>query len=538
MFKMKKYRYIFVLLCAVLWACSDGELEGDLYPVAVDKGGQDGGGGKGDNSMDAVVKGIKENMVWLYGSSFTMGATSAQQDEALSNEYPAHQATVGKFRLCRYEMTQREWNAIAAWGGYRKIDFSVKGDNLPVTDVTYDMCLDIIDILNRYTGLKFRLPTEEEWECAARRGMYGSDYKYAGGDRLYKLGWYADNSDDMPHPVGEKEPNAAGLYDMSGNVAEWCSSYYTEDYRQGSTVHRDKRVARGGSYDSEARHCRVSTRIPVPAGETAYDLGLRLAIDKLYDLQLDSYYEEFGKEGGVREIKVTTNGELLRCHCYVPWCKVVKSGDKLIISVEENKGVQREAVISVSAGDEEWEGEAEIRIRQKGKPEEIGTLYERDDTKGIIYEISSDGRSGKIVSLTETSAAWNTSLYGYTYANSSSDGEANMQTIRNTGYGISNWPAFEWCYYYYYGSDNKWYLPAKDELVDLFDAVRSYGASKFDRILSANGGDEFSSASDYWTSTEYNSSYAYTVTKSGTVRNSVQKNYNYRVRAICKVTFD
>lgn len=532
MFKMKKYRYIFVLLCAALWACSDGELEGDLYPVAIDKGGQNGSGGKGDNSMEAVVKRIKENMVWLYGDSFTMGATSVQQDEALSNEYPAHQATVGEFRLCRYEMTQREWNAIAAWGGYRKVDFSVKGDNLPVTDVTYDMCLDIIDILNRYTGLKFRLPTEEEWEYAARMGMYGSDYKYAGGDRLYKLGWYDNNSDGMPHPVGEKEPNAKGLYDMSGNVAEWCSSYYTDDYHQGTTVHRDKRVARGGSYDSEARHCRVSTRIPVPAGETAYDLGLRLAIDKLYDLQLDSYYEEFGKEGGVREIKVTTNGEMLRCHCYVPWCKVVKSGDKLIISIEENKGVQREAVISVSAGDEEWEGEAEIRIRQKGKPMEIGALYEGNDTKGIVYEISSDGRSGKIVSLGEYTESWSTSVYS-TGALSTYNGEANMTAIRNTEYWSSVYPAFWLCSVL--GSD--WYLPAQDELVGMFRAIRNFGSSKFDQILSKNGGDEFSSASSYWSSTENNTYYAVVVDRQGNTYIE-QKGSTFRVRAIRKVTFD
>lgn len=534
MFKMKKYRYIFVLLCAVLWACSDGELEGDLYPVAVDKGGQDGGGSKGDNSMDAVVKGIKENMVWLYGSSFTMGATPVQQDEALTNEYPAHQVTVRDFRLCRYEMTQREWNAIAAWGGYRKVDFSVKGDNLPVTDVTYDMCLDIIDILNRYTGLKFRLPTEEEWEYAARMGTYGSDYKYAGGDRLYKLGWYADNSYGMPHPVGEKEPNIKDFYDMSGNVAEWCSSYYTEDYRQGSTIHRDKRVVRGGSYDLEAKYCRVSTRIPIPASEATYDLGLRLAIDKLYDLQLDSHYEEFGKEGGVREIKVTTNGEMLRCHCYAPWCKVVKSGDKLIISLEENKGVQRETVISVLAGDEEWEGEADIRIMQEGKPMEIGALYERDGVKGVVYEISSNGRSGKIVSLSEESYTWS-SLSDYNTYATSTDGEANMQIILNTGYGINNWPAFEWCYYYSY--DHKWYLPAVNELADMFAAIRNYGTSKFDRILSENGGQEFSSASDYWSSTEVDYEWAYTVNKSGTVY-GLHKDNNYRVRAIRKVTFD
>ena len=530
---MKKYIYIFVLLCATLWTCSDGDLEGDLYPVAIDKGGQNGG--KGDNSMEAVVKRIKENMIHFSGGYFTMGASSEQQNDALSNEYPAHQATVGEFRLCRYEMTQRDWNAIAAWGDYPKVDFTVKGDNLPVTDVTYDMCLDIIDILNRYSGMNFRLPTEEEWEYAARQGMYGINYKYSGGDRLYKLGWYDDNSDGMPHPVGEKEPNAAGFYDMSGNVAEWCSSYYTENYSLGSTVHRDKRVVRGGSYDSESKYCRVSVRIPVPASEATYDLGLRLAINKLYDLQLDSHYEEFGKEGGVREIEVTTDGELLRCHCDVSWCKVVKSGDKLMITVEENKGVQRETVISVYAGDEEWGGKSEIRISQKGKPMEIGTLYDWNGVKGVVYEISNNGRSGKIVSLQETTRYWSSLTY-QTNATSYTDGDANMQIIWSTGYDISNWPALQWCYNY--SSDHQWYLPAKNELTDMFAAIRKYGTSKFDQVLTSNGGQTISSASSYWTSTETNYEWVVVVDRQGSVYTNAGKGNNYRVRAIRKVTFD
>lgn len=156
---------------------------GGPHPLALDKGGKED-----NSSMEAVVKGIKENMIYLNGGLFTMGATSEQQDEALENEYPARYASVGDFRLCRYEMTQREWNTIAAWGGYRQVDFSVKGDDLPVTDVTYEMCLDIIDILNRYTGLEFRLPTEEEWEYAARKNSPYGEGKYAGGDRLYRLG--------------------------------------------------------------------------------------------------------------------------------------------------------------------------------------------------------------------------------------------------------------------------------------------------------------------------------------------------------------
>lgn len=517
------------LLCTTLFACSNGELE-DIYPVAPDqKEGNSTTSGK-DNSMEAVVKGIKENMIYIYGGNFTMGATEEQEGEASSDEYPAHQASLDAYRLCRYEMTQREWNAIATWGNYPKVDFTVKGDDLPVTDVTYDMCLDIIDILNRYSGLEFRLPTEKEWEYAARQ--YHLQTKYSGGDRLYSLGWYENNSDGKPHPVGEMAPNSNGFYDMSGNVAEFCSDYYTDDYKPGSPVYRNMRVARGGGYDSEATHCRVSTRIPVPNGETAYDLGLRLAIDKLYDVQLSSTYEEFGIEGGEREVKVTTDGELLRCHSDVSWCKVVKSGDKLIISVEENKGTWRETEISVLAGDEEWEGGTVVRIIQEGK-KIIGTLYDQNGIRGVVYEVDGDGRNGKIVSLQETSAYWST-VYSDVYAYAYTNGEYNMSKIREQE-NLAVFPAFQWCYNYSY--DYKWYLPAKDELADMFAAIRRFGASKFDQLLAQHGGDEISSASDYWSSTQYDSDRAYTVNKSGTER-TASKTTNYRVRAIRKVTFD
>lgn len=531
---MKKYRYILGLLLAVLWACSNGELEGDLYPVALDKGGKED-----NSSMEAVVKGIKENMIYLNGGLFTMGATSEQQDEALENEYPARYASVGDFRLCRYEMTQREWNTIAAWGGYRQVDFSVKGGDLPVTDVTYEMCLDIIDILNRYTGLEFRLPTEEEWEYAARKNSPYGEGKYAGGDRLYRLGWYEDNSGGKPHPVGEKEPNAAGFYDMSGNVAEWCSSYYTENYDPGSAVSRTKRVGRGGSYDLEAKYCRVSTRIPVPADETAYDLGLRLAVDKLYDIQLDSYYEEFDAGGGVREIEMKTDGELVQCVSTESWCKVVKSGDKLIITVEKNEGILlREAKISVWAGDENWDGKVEIRIRQEGRPVKVGDVYDRDGVKGVIYEVSNDGLRGKIVSLAQITEIWSsryTSSNGRTYANSMDDGEANMQTIRNCIF-MFEFPAFKWCYDY--DSDHQWYLPAHNELSDMFKAIRTFGTSEFDQVLTDNGGESLSSASAYWSSTEYDHEWAYGMDRGGSVRHSLHKNTTLCVRAIRKVTFD
>lgn len=174
-----------------------------------------------------------------------------------------------------------------------------------------------------------------------------------------------------------------------------------------------------------------------------------------------------------------------------------------------------------------------IPVSQSRSPQ-VGEVYNQDGVIGVIYEVDSDGRRGKIVSLNESTTNWSTNFSSTTNAGSYDDGEANMQTIRN----LSSWSSYYPAFYYCYCLGTGWYLPAKDELAGLFAAVRSYGGSKFDQVLRENGGQEFSSASDYWSSTEYDYEWAYTVNKSGTERNNIRKNNNYRVRAIRKVIFD
>ena len=159
-------------------------------------------------------------------------------------------------------------------------------DSLPVEGVSWYDVNEFIKILNAETGKEFRLPTEAEWEFAARGGMWSKGYMYSGSNELYKVAWYEGNSNDMPHPVKGRKANELGLYDMSGNVLEWCSDLYG-DYRsnaqedpQGPFVGSQgtQYVLRGGSWSSSARSCRVTCRYFFPPDSVYKLIGFRLAL--------------------------------------------------------------------------------------------------------------------------------------------------------------------------------------------------------------------------------------------------------------------
>ena len=208
-----------------------------------------------------------------------MGANSGDSG-ADNDEKPSHSVTLSGYRIGKYEVTQREWLAVM---GSNPSWF--KGDNLPVEKVSWNDCQAFVQKLNNMTGLSFRLPTEAEWEFAARGGNRSIGYKYSGGDNIGSVAWYDGNSGSTTHPVGQKQGNELGLYDMSGNVWEWCSDWYDSSYYSSSPSTNPKgpssdssRVRRGGSWDGDARNCRVSNRYSsFPAG-TNPSLGLRLAL--------------------------------------------------------------------------------------------------------------------------------------------------------------------------------------------------------------------------------------------------------------------
>ena len=172
-------------------------------------------------NRQAELKKLINNMVYVSGGTFTMGATGEQDSDAFDDEKPTHSVTLNSFYLCKYEVTQALWKAVM---GKNPSDF--KGNNLPVENVSWNDCQTFISRLNNLTGRNFRLPTEAEWEYAARGGNRSRGYKYSGSNNPSDVSWDIDNSGDKTHPVGSKRPNELGLYDMSGNVYEWCSDWY------------------------------------------------------------------------------------------------------------------------------------------------------------------------------------------------------------------------------------------------------------------------------------------------------------------------
>ncbi|MDR1119321.1 MAG: SUMF1/EgtB/PvdO family nonheme iron enzyme [Dysgonamonadaceae bacterium] len=216
-------------------------------------------------------------LVYVSGGTFTMGCTAEQDNDCNDDEKPAHQVTVDDFYIGRYEVTQVQWKAVM---GSNPSYF--KGDNLPVEKVSWDDVQEFICRLNQKTGKNYRLPTEAEWEFAARGGTQSRGYKYSGSNNVDDVAWYEDNSGNTTHPVGQKQANELGLYDMSGNVWEWCSDWYGKYSRNAQAnltgyITGFYRIDRGGSWNINRRNCRVSNRSNGTPDNRYSVLGFRLA---------------------------------------------------------------------------------------------------------------------------------------------------------------------------------------------------------------------------------------------------------------------
>lgn len=291
---MKKFKFIAFLLFALmlsvnLSSCSD-DAEIDIFPELQ-----------------------KDEMVFVEGGTFTMGATSEQGSDYFSNELPTHQVTLSDYYIGKYEVTQQLWEYVMKYSGpcadgstisayasnvwFGEIPSSTYGvgDFYPAYFVSWEEIVNIfIPRLNKITGKTFRLPTEAEWEYAARGGNKSLGYKYAGSNTIDEVAWYDDNAwnvgssspDYVTHQVGTKAPNELGLYDMSGNVREWCSDWYGSYSSSSQTnptgpTSGSYRVLRGGSWFSHAQLCRVSNRgNDYPDYRDVYD-GFRLVCTSL-----------------------------------------------------------------------------------------------------------------------------------------------------------------------------------------------------------------------------------------------------------------
>ncbi len=233
---------------------------------------------------------ISDTFVFVQGGAFQMGSNSDGSDEK-----PIHRATLSDFYIGKYEVTQTEWQEVM---GNNPSEF--KGDINPVEKVTWYDAVEFCNKKSRKEGLEevysgsgpnikcdfskngYRLPTEAEWEFAAKGGNKSKDYTYSGSNNIDEVAWYADNSNDKSNPVGDKKANELGIYDMSGNVWEWCWDWYgsysliLQSNPTGSTS-GSNRVIRGGGWGSSASFCRVAIRSSDGPSVSYYFIGFRLA---------------------------------------------------------------------------------------------------------------------------------------------------------------------------------------------------------------------------------------------------------------------
>ena len=229
-------------------------------------------------NLSLKVNGVSFVMVYVEGGSFDMGATSEQGSDAYDNEYPVHSVTLSDYYIGRCEVTQELWEAVM---GSNPSCFI--GAQNPVERVSWNDCQEFVIRLNRLTGRTFRLPTEAEWEYAARGGNQSLHYKYSGSNNIFDVAWHKGNSGDKTHAVGTKTANELGIYDMSGNVWEWCSDWYG-DYSAGAQTNPQgpssgsRRVVRGGIWNAIARFCRVSDRYGFDPNDSIIIFGLRLVL--------------------------------------------------------------------------------------------------------------------------------------------------------------------------------------------------------------------------------------------------------------------
>lgn len=240
----------------------------------------------GLSNLTFSVNGVEFAMVGVRGGDFYMGAQNAYPDsvgydeEASLEESPVHRVTLNSFRIGQTEVTQELWEAVM---GNNPSQFVAK--RRPVENVSWNDAQAFVARLNELTGEHFRLPSEAEWEYAAFGGPRGQRSKYSGSDNIEDVAWFTANSDSTTHVVGAKQPNDLGLYDMTGNVMEWCADRY-DAYPDGCvsnpTVTESTSglvVGRGGSWLVQKRYCRVTHRgTGDPATGMGGNTGFRLAM--------------------------------------------------------------------------------------------------------------------------------------------------------------------------------------------------------------------------------------------------------------------
>ena len=239
---------------------------------------------KGDDTpkfqnQTITVGGVSFKMIAVEGGTFLMGSPESDAD-ADDDEKPQHEVTLSNYYIGETEVTQELWETVMRSNPSESI-----GPKQPVGNVSWDDCQTFINKLNEKTGKTFRLPTEAEWEYAARGGKKSKGYTYSGSNTLDDVAWYEDNCGETTHIVGTKQANELGIYDMSGNVYEWCQDWYGETYYENSSTTDPQgpasgtdRVLRGGAWSSLAQNSHVAYRGYFNPGGRFNDDGLRLVL--------------------------------------------------------------------------------------------------------------------------------------------------------------------------------------------------------------------------------------------------------------------
>ena len=287
---MKK---LLVILCCILalQSCNNGNTGTETV-----NGFDINWTGNLNKNEQAAIKDMISNMVKVEAGTFYMGAQKDSveyynyDENATSLEAPVHEVTVSEFYINKYEVTQSLWKAIMGKHNDKKDEYDQwedrfgKGDNYPAYRISFNEVETFIGKLNEITGLNFALPTEAQWEYAARGGANTNYALYAGGDNVLEYAWIDQNSEKSSE-VGMKTPNKLGLYDMSGNVWEMCQDWYY-DYTAdavtnpvGEAYNEGLKVFRGGSWNTNAQSARTTTRYKQGIHYRDYNTGFRLVIE-------------------------------------------------------------------------------------------------------------------------------------------------------------------------------------------------------------------------------------------------------------------
>lgn len=223
-------------------------------------------------------------MALVEGGTFIMGSNALEAD---GDEKPKHQLELHDYYIGRYEVTQKQWRTIM--GEDPEELYFVGCPECPVEGVSWNDIQQFLERLNAKTGQNFRLPTEAEWEYAAQGGAKSNGYHFSGSSEINDVAWYDKNSSGGVQPVGQKAPNELEIYDMTGNVREWCNDWYARWYYENSAQKNPEgppsgssRVARGGSWSNYSKYCRIANRFCYgPDYRLKGQLGFRLALDTI-----------------------------------------------------------------------------------------------------------------------------------------------------------------------------------------------------------------------------------------------------------------